>query len=761
VRGRVCCVLLLGALAGPARAAAPLRQVADADILRAMAEAKRYLWARQNASGHWPHDHRLPGGGNTAIAMFALLEAGESHNNPRIKKGLDALIGINTQNLYVIATRVMALSQVVRGQRDSPYRRQLEEDIKWLSRGGTRHAGAWGYGGPQQTGDNSCSQFALLALWEADRAGVKIHPALIQSVERTWLRRQRKDGGWTYPGQPKVDAGSTVSMTTAGLASLFICQDVLTRSCGPYRHQAAADAAWGFLEKGLKDDYYRNGYLAFCVQRVGMASGRKFMAGMDWFATGAGKLAEPNPYGRSYHGQWGSIVRASFELIFLARGRIPLTYNKLAHGSEGDWNFHARDVPHFTEFMRRNFERRMRWQIVGIDEPVQTMLDAPILLATGMREVNLTDQQWAKLRAYTLRGGTLLLMPVHNSPGFLNSVKARLSDLYAEQAKLAGGHYQLRQLPDDHPLYTVYQKIPNGSRVAPLWGVSDGTRLLAVICQRDLACSWHRQAIATGRIDYALGVNFFLYTTGSNSLWMRMRPVFAGQGSQPRHRAKVAWLRHEGNWCTQPYALEYLSAKLTAENRVAIDATVGARPDLRELKGHHLAWMTGSSSFALAPAELQALRSYLDAGGTLFVNAVGGSGPFNLSAQEMLEKLFAGRDVLTVHAGPDSPLVTGKCRQFRGPRLEETLPRTRAWTKINRQARLRLQLYQLGGRAVVIYAPYGIHDTLDGHTAHDAKSYMPAAARDIAANVVLYAMMPKPAATSAPTTAPAGKAGGP
>ena len=773
--------LLAGLVACAAIAAGPAREVTDEDVNRAMAEAKRFLWSQQTASGHWRrHYHQLPDGGDTAIALFALLEAGESPNSPQMRKGLQALADIKTNNLYVITTRVMVLSQAGGASKGSPYREQLEKDLNWLTRNARGQGAAWGYGGPERTGDNSCSQFALLALWEADRAGLRIHPGLIGLVERTWLRRQQPDGGWTYPGQGEVETKSTLTMTTAGLASLFVCQDVLTQSCRPYAHQRAVDAAWKYLNDDLKGEYYRNGYLAFCVQRVGMASGRKFIgapgggkaqagepAGMDWFAVGAAKLAEPNPAGRSYQGQWGPVVRSAFELIFLARGRNPLTFNKLAYGEEAaataasrqvGWNAHTRDVPHFTEYMRRNFERRMRWQVVNITDNVQPLLDAPILLVAGTKAPQFTPRQWAKLREYTLRGGTLLMVPTHGSKEFLAWAKEGLATLYAPQRAEAAGRYTLQPLPADHPVYSVHQKIPNGPKVAPMWGVSDGTRLLAVVCGRDITCSWQRRAIVTGRLDYLLGVNFFLYATGANSLRMRLRPVFVGAGGAFRHRAKVAWIRHGGNWNTQPYALDYLSAKLTAENRVGIETSVGAPLEAESLKGRHLAWMTGAEAFALGDAEREALRAYLDSGGTLFVNAVGGSREFAQSAEAMLEKLFAADEVLVANVEASSPLATGRCGEFRGPALER-LPRTRAWTKVRAQAGLRLRLYRRAGRAVVIYAPFGVHDTLDGHTAHEAMSYMPTAARDIAANVVLYALMAKPTSPQGGTSKPA--AGGP
>ena len=740
----------------------PPREVTDEDVDFAIGRLMRSLWDTQRETGEW-RDQGYSGSwsGTTPLALFALLEAGADPQDERIKKGLDFLAAETTRadhersskELYLRATYVMALSQVIAASKQSPYRDALIRQVQWFTKAAAAH-GAWGYRGPERTGDNSCSQFALLALWEADRAGLKLDPSLIRAVEATWLKRQQNDGGWPYEALPGVKSDSTLSMTTAGLASLYICQDVLTTTSGPYRHQKAMDAGWEFLARHLKENYISNGYLAFCVQRCGMASGRKFIGDMDWYAAGAGKLAEPSTRAGSY----GGVVRTAFDLIFLARGRIPITFNKLQHGQDDGWDYHTRDLSHFTEYMRRSFERRMRWQIVRVTDNVQLLLDSPILLIPGRQPLDFTAEQWAKLREYTLRGGTLLFMPVGDSKPFLESARKELADLYAEQRELAGGHYALEQLPSDHPIYSVHQRVPNGENVAPMWGVSDGTRLLAVVCERDLARAW-QQGMPTGRsVSHMLGVNFFLYTTGANELSTRLRPVFVSGQAGPekiKHRVKVAWLKHGGNWCTQPYGLEYLSKKLAAENRVAMDVTEGVPAEIEKLKGNHLAWITGSADFSFTDEELSALRNYIDEGGTIFVNAVGGSREFDSSARQMLDKLLPAGEAVTGYVGEDSPLMTGKIGDFRGPPVGRPA-RTVALRKLG-QAAPPLLLYMRHGRIAVIYARHGIHDTLDGHTSQDAASYMPSSARDMAANIVLYGLLEKPKGppATAPATSPA------
>jgi hypothetical protein len=80
-------------------------------------------------------------------------------------------------------------------------------------------------------------------------------------------------------------------------------------------------------------------------------------------------------------------------------------------------------------------------------------------------------------------------------------------------------------------------------------------------------------------------VNFYLYATGQNPARTKMRPVFVGSSKQVRAKVKVAWLAHEGGWYTQPYALDYLSQKLTAENKLAIDVQAGAPIEAKALEG--------------------------------------------------------------------------------------------------------------------------------------------------------------------------------
>jgi hypothetical protein len=333
----------------------------------------------------------------------------------------------------------------------------------------------------------------------------------------------------------------------------------------------------------------------------------------------------------------------------------------------------------------------------------------------------------------------MIMLPVHGNATFLTSAKEHLDKLYDQQRRQSPGLYELRLLEDAHPLYSVHDRIAGGAKAMPIWGVSDGSRLIAAVCENDIACAWQRQSLVRDKSSFSLGVNLLMYAAGGNEMLMRLRPVFQPMRGKVLHTVKIARLVHGGNWNTQPYALEYLSGKLKVENRVEIDVRPPAGADPDRLKGDDLIWVTGTSAFTLTDSDVQALGQHVDQGGMLFFNAVGGSQEFTVSARAAITRIIGERDIAQGTVSSDSALMTGKCGEFRGPPIEK-LKRTAKFKQLTGDEASPLRIYQTANRIAIVLAPYGIHDTMDGHTAHGAVSYMPDSARDLAANIVLYAL---------------------
>jgi hypothetical protein len=176
-------------------------------------------------------------GGMLALMVMALVKAGVPADAPDVAAALESLAANARDDRYVplsyhryeAGVTIMALSSA------SPdrYHRQIGtisrylldaqlDDGQWYYPEGS--AGALSI--PRNAGDTSITQYALLGLWEADRAGVKVPKSAWDRAAAWHIRWQLRDGGFTYhpTGYGASDTNPTHSMTAAGTASLLVAR---------------------------------------------------------------------------------------------------------------------------------------------------------------------------------------------------------------------------------------------------------------------------------------------------------------------------------------------------------------------------------------------------------------------------------------------------------------------------------------------------------------------------------------------------------
>ncbi len=165
------------------------------------------------------------------IVGYALIRSGEAVDSPDVKTTLRRILddkfhggtyNRETPHQFYEAGTEMMMLEAVSARR---YQRELEliatfaVDNQWPS-------GSWYYyRQPEQGGDTSHTQYAILGLWAASRAGVRI-PRGVWSRAAEWhIKNQLSDGGFAYhPGGIK---DATHSMTANGVASLCIARLML------------------------------------------------------------------------------------------------------------------------------------------------------------------------------------------------------------------------------------------------------------------------------------------------------------------------------------------------------------------------------------------------------------------------------------------------------------------------------------------------------------------------------------------------------
>ena len=215
-------------------------------------------------------------------------------------------------------------------------------------------------------GDNSNTQFGLIALWVAKRRGVPVDDALALVGRRFVATQNASDGGWGYT--PKDS--SKPAMTCAGLLGVAVGaqkpepppQPKDPRANDPFYNPpqpkskageaaglpggAATRAGLALLARlvagtpakelkgvpGAGDEYYT----LWSLERAAVALGLTTLGGADWHAWGCGFLLPAQQADGSWQGQYGADVSTSFALLFLLRANFTRDLTERIRGKSQD-----------------------------------------------------------------------------------------------------------------------------------------------------------------------------------------------------------------------------------------------------------------------------------------------------------------------------------------------------------------------------------------------------------------------------------------
>ncbi len=722
--------------------------VTAAKIRTAIDDAVFYLRGLQNAEGAIG-DFGAPIDGSTAIAALTLLAAGaDPAADDGLKKALDWLAKQKPNNTYVRGLRANVWEYALRKLPDDPhFKAMLKEDYDWLLAAMGKKEG-WRYTLESTDWDNSCTQYGVLGIWAAARAGFDPGEQFWTTLSKHFRGCQCPDGGWSYVGAN----GSTPNMATAGLASLFLVFD-MHHGKKPYskadpRTFTTGDAAEvlkaidrGMDWLGKANANKEDGYYLYGIERTGVASGRKLIGGEDWFARGAQAVLQfQQADGAIPLGSWGGrSVGTCFCTLFLVYGGAPVAVNKLQFGKGQDWNLNPRDLANVSKALWAAYERPINWQIVSIDAPA-AQIEAPILFLSGSKKWDYTEPEMLKLREYVERGGTILAEPSDHSEDFAASMEQLLKDMYPPKSY---PDVKLEPLAADHPVYTVikteWKKRPR------LRGASNGSRTFFFVSDEYLSGDW--QANREESDAFPLAMNLLFYATDLGELEGKFSTILP---ATPAAKAReggltVARVHHAGteahpqDWdaaarCWQqlePLAKHVMGRSLKEAKPVVLGKD--------SLEGVRLLHVTGRSSVAFTEAERAALKKFVQGGGTVLVDPHAGSPAFAKAMRKELEDLFGtlkplAGDVLAegrfeggvdLASGVGYSLPARQLLRGRGEKPEGQ----------------KLLAAFVKGRPAVIFSEFDVVASGAGIANYKALAYKPDSARKILGNLVTYLML--------------------
>jgi hypothetical protein len=741
-----------------------------------------YLQQQQKVDGSWDEWLGQPGG-ISALCTLALLNAGVEPDDPQIQKALAYLRKFKPERTYVTSLQTMVFARA-QPQRDSLL---ISRNVKWLESmqivDGPRK-GAWSY--PQGSGDNSNSQFALLALHEAERAGVEVSDKTWRLARTYWEDCQNKDGSWGYY-KPLFGTGS---MTCAGITSMVIAADRIEQpdakvvggkiQCcgqGDTEDEKNIDRATTWL--GNKFSVTRNPdypggnwqlYYLYGLERAGRLTARRFIGKADWYREGSRYLVDNQDKLSGFWSGSGSaeesrLVGTSFALLFLSKGRWPILISKLKHQPENDWNQHRHDLNNLTRFVESRWKKDLTWQVVDLHlAGVDDLLQSPVLFFCGsinpLPDDPLARKELAdKIRDYLDRGGFLFAEAYCGGTGFDKAFRDLMEQVFPEP------EYRLRLLEAEHPIWHA-EEIISADQLRPLWGIEFGCRTSVVYAPLDpvgnprpsLSCLWELSRSGRGQnfdrsvqaqIDAALslGINILAYATNRE---LRGKEEFFKSENQrrpgdqaERGRLYIATLRHPGGCNAAPRALVNLLE--SADRELKIRAT--ARDQLLDITDdslfdYHLVFMHGRNAFRLTDAERSQLKKYIERGGMLFADSICASTAFTDSFRSEMLAIFPDKKLQRIPG--DDPLWTMKFGGFDLKTVTRRDPQKRS-ENAPLTATLKTVPPDLDGIKVedhwgVIFSQYDISCALEKRDSLECRGYKREDAARIGINVLLYSL---------------------
>ncbi len=730
----------------------------------------KFLREQQKADGSYP-DFSAPNGtvlfpnGVTNLVTLSLLNCGYDVQDPTVSRSLKYIrTAAASGTTYVVSLQLMVFCQA-EPQKDKLHIKRLAE---WLVSTQT-DSGGWGYLKTSVSSDPSNSQFALLALHDAERQGILIPKSTWEKAEQYWTSRQAGSGGWNYDSTfgPKA----SISMTCAGVASLVVTRGKAgsdknritngeVNCCGnPPENNDAVNRGLIWLARNIKVGAQASSsayfYQMYCIERVGRLTGTRFIGTTDWYRMGCEHIVglqdnlRGSWRGSLSHGESNPMIATSFALLFLAKGRRPIAISKLKYGDDQQWNHNPQDLQNLVMQTERRWDMYLTWQTIELEiANLSDLMESPVLFISGKGPLMWTAKHWELLKQYVNQGGFLFVENACGDMQFDQKFREMMADLFPESP--------LSPLPPDHAIWFADQHIPP-KFIGKLHGIQSCCRTSIVYATTDLGCYWelYNPRPDSGIPDnikrdvqarLAIGTNVLTYATNRRLKDKLDRPQLAfnttDSNSVLRKTLQVPKISHGGGSNEAPNALNNLLLTLQKEAgmRVSVGTQVVSLTD--SLERYPVLFIHGRRTFQWSAAERQALKKFVENGGFIFGDAICASPQFTESFRREIRTIFPEQTLRRLPS--DHKIFTDDYGGFNVGKVTLRSP-------ARQMAEQRVQASEssvtphveglfLDGRLAMAFSPFDLSCALENQNSLECKGYLQEDAAKLATNMLIYAL---------------------
>ncbi|HAD58537.1 MAG TPA: hypothetical protein DCG12_04785, partial [Planctomycetaceae bacterium] len=161
------------------------------------------------------------------LVAYALLKAGAPTNHEMVAEGINIALGRARGNGYGRAgydhIYLAGVDAMLLADSDGGFTAELQNIANYVS-SVQKPDGSWS-DAANRAGDVSMSQYGVLALWSAQRAGCTVSAASVDRAASFFISKRNGDGGWGYRPGTKEGPGkgnSTHNMVVAGAGSVAV-----------------------------------------------------------------------------------------------------------------------------------------------------------------------------------------------------------------------------------------------------------------------------------------------------------------------------------------------------------------------------------------------------------------------------------------------------------------------------------------------------------------------------------------------------------
>jgi hypothetical protein len=192
-------VVLIALLSIPSAAATP------AEVEAAIQKGIKFLYSAQVA-GLWDPANPAKAvkpihwGGETALATYALLAAGESRQDPKLAKAIDFSTTVNMDGIYSLGLRAQIWHYLPQTREVKAGIRKDGDSLLASLKSTGDGKGMFNYPVRDKAAryDHSVSQYGVLGMWAVAQLGYEVPTSSWKTIDAAWRAHQDNSGAWEY-----------------------------------------------------------------------------------------------------------------------------------------------------------------------------------------------------------------------------------------------------------------------------------------------------------------------------------------------------------------------------------------------------------------------------------------------------------------------------------------------------------------------------------------------------------------------------------